>query len=123
MPDQRAEAPAKVRPARERSIGSFPWLTAAGRIALVRPVFRWSLGLLWLATAALSFGLYPVEDSFRMLSQVGLHGVWAEAALYGGAGLHLALGLPAEYWMHPFAPLLKNLPVAAAPLAMTALEA
>jgi hypothetical protein len=34
----------------------------------------------------------------------------------------IATALPAEYWLHPFAPLLKNLPIAAATLAMMALE-
>jgi hypothetical protein len=35
----------------------------------------------------------------------------------------LAIGLPSEYWLHPFAPILKNLPIAAAILAMMAMEA
>ena len=35
----------------------------------------------------------------------------------------IAIGLPAEYWLHPFAPILKNLPIAAATLAMMAMEA
>jgi uncharacterized protein YbjT (DUF2867 family) len=122
------------------------------RLFFIRPALRWSLGLLWVITGLLSFGLYPVEDSHRMLAQLGLHGLAADTLLYGGAGLDLglgalllarwrpvavgyamlasmaafsliALGLPAEYWLHPFAPLLKNLPIAAAVLAMMALEA
>lgn len=122
------------------------------RLFFVRPALRWSLGLLWVITGLLSFGLYPVEDSHRMLAQLGLHGLIADTLLYGGAALDLglgalllarwrpvavgaamiasmaafsliALGLPAEYWLHPFAPLLKNLPIAAAVLAMMALEA
>lgn len=38
------------------------------------------------------------------------------------AYIALAAGLPGEYWLHPFAPLLKNLPIAATTLAMMALE-
>jgi len=124
---------------------------AAG-LFFVRPLLRWSLAVLWLATAALSFGLYPVADSIHMLATIGLEGRWADVALYGAAGLDLGLGsllllgkrpvavgyamlatmaaftalatgLPAEYWLHPFAPLLKNLPLAAATLAMMTLEA
>lgn len=35
----------------------------------------------------------------------------------------IATRLPPDYWLHPFAPLLKNLPIAAAILVMIALEA
>ncbi|MGE4279274.1 MAG: NAD(P)H-binding protein [Magnetospirillum sp.] len=123
----------------------------AARLFYVRPLLRWSLGLLWLITGLLSFGLYPVEDSARLLISIGLDGVMADFALYGGATLDFglgilllagwrpvtlgcamlasmaafslfALGLPAEFWLHPFAPLLKNLPLAAATLAMIAME-
>lgn len=122
------------------------------RLFFPRPVLRWSLGLLWVITGLLSFGLYPVADSHRMLAEIGLHGLAADLALHGGAALDLALGmlllahwrpvavgaamlasvaaftliaaaLPAEYWLHPFAPILKNLPIAAATLTMMALEA
>lgn len=122
------------------------------RLFLIRPLLRWSLGLLWVVTALLSFGLYPVAESYRMLAEVGLEGVPASMALYGAATLDLvlgvlllarwhpvavglamlvtmaaftliALGLPEAYWLHPFAPLLKNLPIMAATLAMMAMEA
>lgn len=124
----------------------------AARLRFVRPLLRWSLGGLWVATGVLSLGLYPVAGSQRLLAEAGLAGLPAEAALYGGATVDLVLGaallagwrpvltgaamlaamavfttiataLPAEYWLHPFAPLLKNLPLAAATLAMMALEA
>lgn len=122
------------------------------RMFFLHPVLRWSLGLLWVATGLLSFGLYPVADSQRLLVDAGLQGALAEVALFGAAALDLvlgvlllarwrpvavgslmlasmaafsliALGLPGEYWLHPFAPLLKNLPIAAATLVMMALEA
>jgi uncharacterized protein YbjT (DUF2867 family) len=118
---------------------------------LGRPL-RWSLGLMWLITGLLSFGIYPVTESQRLLAQVGLVGLPAMTALYGAAVLDLilgtllllgwrpvavgtaqlalmtafsliAIGLPAEYWLHPFAPLIKNLPLLAATAVMMALEA
>jgi nucleoside-diphosphate-sugar epimerase len=124
----------------------------AARLFFLKPVLRWSLALLWIATGLLSFGLYPVNKSYEMLAAIGLTGPVAGMALYGGAALDLvlgmlllrgyragligllqlasmaaftvlALGLPAEYWLHPFAPILKNLPIAAAILVMIALEA
>lgn len=124
----------------------------AARLFFVRPLLRWSIGLLWIATALLSFGLYPVEKSRELLAPLGLTGALADVALHGGAAIDLllgallllrwrpvavgaaqlatmavftllALGLPADYWLHPFAPILKNLPLAAAILVMIALEA
>jgi len=124
----------------------------AARLYFLRPSLRVSLAALWLATGALSLGLYPVAQSEAMLAALGLHGAAADAALYGGGLLDLLLGalllmrwrpvavglaqlasmalytmlaarLPAEYWLHPFAPLLKNLPIAVALLVMIALEA
>jgi uncharacterized protein YbjT (DUF2867 family) len=122
------------------------------RLYFVQPLLRVSLAILWVATGLLSFGLYPAEKSFALMREVGLDGRPASLALYGGACLDLLLGLlllagrqpktvgaamlasmavfsalalrlPADFWMHPFAPLLKNLPIAAAILAMVAMEA
>lgn len=122
------------------------------RLYVLRPVLRWSLALLWIATGLLSFGLHPLEGSHRLLASVGLQGPLADLALFGGAGLDLTLGLlllarwrpvavggamlasmaaftiiacglPLDHWTHPFAPLLKNLPIAAATLTMMAMEA
>lgn len=122
------------------------------RLHFVGPLLRVSLALLWILTGLFSFGLYPPEQSRILLAQVGLAGPLADIALYGGAALDLGLGLlllagwrpvavgcamlaamaaftaiavrlPAVHWLHPFAPLLKNLPVAAAILAMLAMEA
>lgn len=124
----------------------------AARLFFVRPLLRWSIGVFWILTAVMSFGLYPLEKSYEMLAQIGLAGVPAHLALFSGAALDLVLGvlllmrcrpvlvgvaqllsvgaftvlamwLPADYWLHPFAPILKNLPIAAALLVMIALEA
>ena len=35
----------------------------------------------------------------------------------------IAAGLPGDYWLHPFAPLLKTVPIAAAVLVMMGMEA
>lgn len=102
------------------------------------PLLRLSLATVWLVSGVVSMGLYPVDDSLAMLAQVGVHGGLALAMLFGAAGLDLALGvitlwrpgrrlwlvqmalvlgytavitlcLP-EQWLHPFAPVAKNLP-------------
>jgi uncharacterized protein YbjT (DUF2867 family) len=104
-------------------------------------LLRWSLAIVWMATAVVSAFIYPPEDSLAMLAHVGLEGWPAKLALYGAAALDAALGvvciarpsralwlaqsalvlgyslviaacLP-EYLWHPFGPLLKNVPILA----------
>ena len=93
----------------------------------------------WLVSGALSLGIYPQRQSMEILAGVGLQGDAALLALYGGAVLDIALGAltlvrPAQmlwrvqaavilgytaiitvwlpqYWLHPFGPVLKNLPI------------
>lgn len=105
------------------------------------PVLRWSIALVWIVTGIVSAGLYPVADSLALLARLGIHGGWAVLMLYGAAALDLLLGvltlavrrrwlwiaqialilgytliitlyLP-EFWLHPFGPVLKNLPMLA----------
>lgn len=102
-------------------------------------LIRATLALIWLVTGALSLGIFPVRDSLALLAQVGLYGTVATVALYASACLDLLLGiltllrpnrrlwqvqialivsysliiavyLP-DFWLHPFAPILKNLPI------------
>jgi len=121
------------------------------RLAWALPPLRVALGLVWVVTALLSFGLYPVQDSYALLARLGITGPAAPVALYGAAALDLVLGaatlagrgrpwiwwgqialmlgymvlitwaLP-EFWRHPFGPILKNLPMLAAVSLLLALE-
>ena len=122
-----------------------PALRTQAVLGLWLPVLRVALAFLWIWTAAVSFGLYPVQDSLALLARVGLTGSMASAALYGAAAFKLLLGLltlarPAqrrrllwaaqlaliagytvlislflpEYWLHPYGPISKNLPILAA---------
>jgi hypothetical protein len=104
---------------------------------------RLVLALVFVVTGLLSLGLYPVEDSRALLARTGLEGAMAGLALYGGALFDIALGLALllprrirrlayvasvalilgytaiitvalpEFWLHPFGPVLKNLPILA----------
>jgi uncharacterized protein YbjT (DUF2867 family) len=130
-----------------RAIGDF--ITPAERglfrlraLAAWRGVLlRWTLAIVWLATAIVSAFLYPPSGSLALLARVGLEGAPATAALYGAAVLDGALGIACivrprralwlaqgvlvlgysvaiaarlpEYLWHPFGPLLKNLPILA----------
>ena len=115
------------------------------RLALLdwlQPVLRASLAAVWLVAGVVSMGIYPVSDSYALLTRVGITGSLAPIALYGAAALDFAFGLGTlflrdrkllwisqaaliciytvtitlflpEFWLHPFGPLIKNLPILA----------
>ncbi|XQM38792.1 NAD(P)-binding domain-containing protein [Cupriavidus sp. H19C3] len=115
-------------------------LRTAAVLGWMAPLLRASVALLWIVTAAVSFGLYPVADSLALLARAGVPEVMRPPALYGAALLDLLLGvltlwphrprwlwraqmalivgytviislrLP-EFWLHPYGPLTKNLPL------------
>jgi NAD(P)-dependent dehydrogenase (short-subunit alcohol dehydrogenase family) len=106
------------------------------------PVLRVSIALVWIMTGVVSLGLYPVADSYDLLARVGITGALAPVMLYGAALMDIALGVATlfmtrrrllwlaqlavilfysaviswklpEFWLHPYGPLLKNLPMVA----------
>ncbi len=113
---------------------SLTWRIAA-------PAMRWSVALVWLGSGLTSLFGYPIASSLAMLAAAGLHGAAAWASLLAGAMLDIGFGLatlvrPARalyllqiativgytaiisialpgYWLHPFGPVLKNLPMLA----------
>lgn len=100
---------------------------------------RLVLSTVWVLTGLVSLGGFPQSASLELLARVGLQGPIAEATLYTAALLDIVLGvltithpskrlwkaqavliliytvivsvrLP-EFWLHPFGPVLKNLPI------------
>lgn len=121
-------------PAAERAQAKLGWLL---------PVLRYAIALVWIATAIVSAGLYPVELSYQLLERTGVPTVYAPLMLYGAAAFDLLLGLGIvllarrrwlwlaqlgligfytvviawklpEFLLHPYGPLTKNLPMLAA---------
>ncbi|MFZ5656456.1 MAG: NAD(P)H-binding protein [Pseudomonadota bacterium] len=120
-----------------------PAVRTHAKLRWLLPMLRVALALVFVVTALLSFGLYPVEASRALLARTGLTGTAADLALHGGAALDLSLGLAflgplrlrraaypgaallilgytaiitialPEFWLHPFGPVLKNLPILA----------
>jgi uncharacterized protein YbjT (DUF2867 family) len=113
------------------------------QLAWLLPVLRLAIALVWIWTGIVSLGLYPVAESYALLARVGAVGAVATVLLYGAALLDLALGVATlvlrrrrllwlaqiglilgytalitwrlpEFWLHPYGPLLKNLPMLAA---------
>jgi hypothetical protein len=117
-------------------------LRVRAQLGWLLPMLRLSVAAVWIVTGIVSFGLYPVEDSYALLARVGITGALAPVALYGAAVLDLALGIATltmrrrralwllqmaviagytllitvflpEFWLHPYGPLLKNVPMLA----------
>lgn len=114
-------------------------------------VLRMSLAAVWLVAGVVSMGIYPIDESYALLARVGITGSLAPPALYGAAALDIAFGLGTlflrnrrflwiaqvtligvytvaitfflpEFWLHPFGPLIKNLPILAVILLLYELE-
>lgn len=113
------------------------------RLGWLHPLLRLSLAVVWLATALVSLGAYPVQQSYALLARAGVPPAWQPLALWGASGLDLlfgvltlwrfegqrwlwlaqgllitfysaviALRLP-HFWLHPYGPMTKNLPILA----------
>ena len=113
------------------------------KLAWLLPTLRWSIVAVWIITAIVSFGLYPVEASYDLLARTGVPPSLQPLMLYGAASFDLLLGLGIaflsrrrwlwlaqlalisfytvviawklpEFLLHPYGPLTKNLPMLAA---------
>jgi uncharacterized protein YbjT (DUF2867 family) len=131
------------RPLREASEFATPTDASVGQRQWLLPLLRWSIALVWIVTGIVSLGLYPRESSYALLARVGVPESVFPLLLYGAACMDLAFGLATlllrnrqwlwfaqmaviliytaiisvrlpEFWLHPFGPLLKNLPMLAA---------
>lgn len=112
------------------------------QLAWLLPLARISIALVWIVTGIVSFGLFPTESSYALLARTGVPPALAPFALYSAATLDLALGIGTlvlrrrrllwlaqialilvytviitvrlpEFWLHPYGPILKNLPMLA----------
>ncbi|HEX2494141.1 MAG TPA: SDR family oxidoreductase [Steroidobacter sp.] len=113
------------------------------KLAWLLPLMRFSIALVWIWTGIVSLGWYPRESSYALLARTGAPHVLFPFLLYGAAALDFVFGaatmllsnrrrlwlaqlalivaytivvtakLP-EYWLHPYGPILKNLPMLAA---------
>ena len=136
---RRPRSPAEFIPAADA-----PAVRQAAQLIWLLPMLRVSIALVWIVTGIVSFGLYPVSESYALLARVGITGVLAPVMLYGAALLDLVFGIATlllkrrrhwlwlaqiavilfytaiiswrlpEFWLHPYGPLLKNLPMLAA---------
>jgi hypothetical protein len=131
--------------------GSARAIANEARLNWLLPLMRYALAFVWIVTGVVSLGVYPVAESYALLQRVGLTGAVASVALYGAALLDLVFGvgilvirrrkwlwraqmaliagytaiiswfLP-EFWLHPYGPLTKNVPMLAAILMLNQFE-
>jgi uncharacterized protein YbjT (DUF2867 family) len=121
------------------------------RLYFLKPLARYGTAFLWIWTAVVSLFFYPKAESYALLSQMGITPFFQPVLLYASAlldgllGLSLLFGyrlrltaslqiglmvlysvliafwLPI-YWLEPFAPIAKNIPIIVLTLVIIALE-
>jgi uncharacterized protein YbjT (DUF2867 family) len=126
-------------------------LANEARLSWLLPLLRYAIAFVWIVTGIVSLGVYPLQESYALLARVGLSGAAASIALYGAALLDLAFGIGSivmrrrkwlwraqmaliagytviisfflpEFWLHPYGPLTKNVPMLVAILLLHELE-
>src|SRR5205823_5457488 len=68
--------PAEFIAAHER-----PQALTLARLGWALPLLRASVAALWIFTGIVSLGIYPVEESYRLLARTGVPPAWAPIAL------------------------------------------
>ena len=130
-------------------------LRLRSQLSWLLPLLRLTLAAVWIATAVVSAGVYPVDESLALLQRAGVPQGLQLLALYGAAGLDLAFGIATlwpprrhpwrrglwgaqaalilgysivitlrlpEFWLHPYGPMTKNLPLLALLLLLGSLD-
>ena len=117
----------------------------------LNPLLRFAIAFLWIYTGFVSAFVYPVEQSYKMLAEVGITEQWQPVALYSASLLNILFGLFTlvsyrlvligllqitviilysilitfslpEQWLHPFGPVSKNIPIIISILIMMVLS-
>lgn len=121
------------------------------RLFFVLPILRFALAFLWIWSGLTSVFFFPQAESYALLKAVGVTGLAAPIVLYGASLLDFALGMALlfkplvkmagrvqimimliysavipfylpEFLLHPFAPIVKNIPIMIATWAVIAAE-
>lgn len=115
-------------------------LAQSAKLIWLLPLMRFAVASVWIWTGLVSFGLYPIESSYELLYLVGIPASLAPLMLYGAATVDVLFGIATlclprrrvlyllqmaliagytiiitiklpEFWLHPYGPLSKNLPM------------
>lgn len=127
-----------------------PGLRAQAVVAWGLPLLRLALAFIWLWTALVSVGLFPLGQSLALLAPLQLPHAFNMLLLYGASACDLLLGVATlcyprrwlwwgqialivfytliislflpDFWLHPFAPVAKNIPILALLLFLLCME-
>lgn len=117
----------------------------------LRPLLRLSIAFLWIWSGIVSIFFFPVEQSYQFLAASGITGNAAPIMLYGLAMMDILLGIATlamyrirwlilfqltiiilytisitftlpDFWLHPFGPIAKNIPLLTTLLVYLTLE-
>jgi uncharacterized membrane protein YphA (DoxX/SURF4 family) len=126
-------------------------LLQRARLQWLLPLLRVSIAVVWIWTGIVSLGVFPREGSYQLLARTGVPAELAPAFLYAAAILDFVLGVATllmrrrralwivqtvlilgytliisvklpEFWLHPYGPLIKNVPMLAAIYLLHAFE-
>jgi nucleoside-diphosphate-sugar epimerase len=129
-------------PAAERALAKLTWLL---------PLLRLSIAVVWIVASLVSLGPFPLAASYELLARTGVAARAAPVLLNGAAALDLTIGLGIlfmprrrplwllqmaliavysaliawklpEFLVHPYGPIVKNLPILAAAWMLYELE-
>jgi len=121
------------------------------KLSLMQPLLKFSIALLWVFTGITSLFIYPRDLSYQLLSLLGITIEYAPLVLASAAIMDIILGLATllsfrlkligliqisvilcytilisiflpEQWLHPFAPIVKNIPIIVATIMMLILH-
>lgn len=110
------------------------------KLFFIKPLLQFSLAFVWIFTAICSIWFYPKITSYSLLAKVGISTFWQPIFLYSASAINLLIGLALlfnwqvkktcvvqalmiliytilisiflpEFWLHPFGPILKNIPI------------
>ena len=113
------------------------------KLGWLLPILRYAVAFVWIATAIVSAFFYPASLSYELLERTGVPPAYGPLMLYGASAFDLFLGLGIlllrkrrwlwlaqlgligfytvvialklpEFLVHPYGPLIKNLPMLAA---------
>lgn len=110
------------------------------RLYFLLPLLQYSIAFIWIGAGIMSAFVYPVEESYALLKAVGAEGTMLPLLLYGASFADVILGLAMlngyrlrevcaiqigvillysliitfklpDFWLHPFGPVIKNIPL------------
>jgi hypothetical protein len=113
-------------------------IASRARLAWLAELMRVAVAIVWLVSGVVSAGIYPIADSVALVGRMGVHGPAAFGLVYAGAIVDFVLGVATlvvrrrlmwtlqiavvlsstaiitiwlpDFWLHPFGPVVKNLP-------------